>query len=195
MSNHGLDQRIKWVKAKQAAKTAATVVVWLMVLGMLLWSAVTLTSPVSTRKALAIVGLSVVLVILGFTTEKWAKVLPGLLLLGMLNSVGSIYTGYLPTNPSVRMSLFEATTSAIGLALSLFFSLGYFGRKHTRVDRTALILYVGCFVWAVASRTLSAPLNIGSAVLGLNWSINKAHNKSVTSRFTGRKVPRPNMEN
>ena len=138
-------------------------------------------SVMPNHRVLGGAALTVAASVLVYTVQRWAKLLPGLLLLATFNALVMAKTGTLITNHSVHIPRQVALGSALLLATSCVLSLQFYGRRLGLVDRIALLSYVACTVWGMLSKFLLAPLILGVLILILAWANDRIRRSRITT--------------
>jgi len=151
-----------------------------LVFGLLLWGAAVAFSKLPGPKGPAWVALIVACGIAVHTAQRWAKALPGLLILAAFNSLVSAGTGHLINNPRVPFPREVALGAALLFLASSVLSAQFYDRRLGTVDRIALLAYVGFMVWGWLSKLLLTSLTLGVVVFVLAWVNHRFRRRPTT---------------
>lgn len=111
--------------------------------------------------------------ILVLTTNRWVKILPGVLAYGTLGGLIMIGSGQynhvaVPRSSAIALTLFCIASSALALSFAQ--------RPLTLMDRLALMAFLFCCALSMSSgnevHALMVPIGVGFLVLLTAWAIN-----------------------
>ena len=123
--------------------------------------------------------VAVLTVALYATAPRWVRWLPGLLVLGIINSLVVLITHHAPNNPRVTVSREVAIVSLGYYAVGCAVTTQYDPSHLSAFDRFALLLYFACMVWpaclphsqlADLTPTIAWPLGTGTAAIIVSFA-------------------------
>lgn len=160
-------------RAGNALRIVGGVLLSVLTFGLLIGGAGILSSVIPGSKVVGAACLGIATVVLVFTVERWAKMLPGLLFLATINALLMAASGHLLNNPSVPVAPQKALTAAALTALSCVLSLHFHDMRLGTMHRAALLFFVACLVWGMLSSFHILPLVLGTAGLGSAWAYDR----------------------
>jgi hypothetical protein len=89
--------------------------------------------------------LAIAAIIFLCTIDRWVVTFSALLAYGVIGGIYMISTGHAVNQPSVQVSLSEAISVTLILALSALVSFTFSKRNLRVLDRIALLIFVVCF--------------------------------------------------
>ena len=114
-------------------------------------------------------GLAVIAGVLWFalaTMDHWVKAFPAVIAYGAFNALVSIGSGHLTNQPNAPLPRSEAALAWLFLAGAAAVSMRFVKTTPAAAGRAAVICYLACFVWAMASPQAGVlALGIGFAAL------------------------------
>ena len=156
-------------EALYALKFAGWVLFTIFTLGLLFGGAVHVAEPIGW------LALAAAFVILLVTIQQWGKQLYGLLFLAAFNALIMAGSGHNFSYPPVSVPRWQALTLAGLLALSAFLCRWNENFRLRVIDKAALLLFIGCFVWSIGSGLVIVPLAVGAAGLAVARGLAHSH--------------------
>jgi hypothetical protein len=143
---------------------------------------------IPVAKAIAVVSVALGTTIMVAFTHRLAKILPGILAYSTIGGLAMVFTGHLSNRPLLPVSRIEALVFTLLLGASCLLSMHFHGRRLTFVDRTGLLSFVGCLLWASVSKGNVLPMTCAVAALLIPFTVNRIHgnrggNRGQTGRF------------
>jgi len=131
------------------------------------------------------------LLILALTTNRWVKVLPGLMGIGAMSGLITMFSGHEISHPEIHVSPATGASVALFLAASAIVSSTFVDRALTTVDRCALCGFVICLFWQLLDpRRMLLACGIGMAMLVGAWAYDRFYsNTRGERRMLGKKRP------
>lgn len=132
-----------------------------------------------------VIGL--IMTVIYATAHRWVMGLPGLLVLGVFNSLIGLITQHGPTNPH------KAVSAGFAGLLLAFYTVGYivfdyYDAAHfSAVDRIALLVYLFCMIWpaftagsnlGVVTPAIAWSMSIGMVALGVSFAIHRMRRRN-----------------
>jgi hypothetical protein len=129
-------------------------------------------------------------IVLILTTDRWIKVLPGILGAATISGIIITLTGHELNHPEIHVSAAKGAFVTFFVATSAILSSTFVGRSLHIWDRCALFGFVFCLFWQVAApQRIVQALAIGLACLLAAWVCNnfmvkrKRQSNRATSKF------------
>ena len=164
-----MDKRPWRKQVVSGLRLVALAIAGFLVFGLLLWGAGVAYSKLPGPKGPAWVALVVAGGIVVQTAQRWAKVLPGLLILAAFNALISAGTGHLINNTKVPFPREVALAATLLFATSSVLSAQFYDRRLSLVDRTVLVAYVAFVVWGWLTNRFLTSLTLGVVAFSVAW--------------------------
>lgn len=132
------------LQVKNGLRLAGLMLLFFAIAGMFFAGVAYAFFPTGHSRALGLALLIISVPIMAATLNRWAKVLAGLLALGVLNGLLSIWTGHLLANPNQPISRLDALYVTVFYAIAAVLSSTLKGRVLNFVDRIAALSFVFC---------------------------------------------------
>jgi hypothetical protein len=133
------------------------------------------TPVVVTHSSWPVIGwllLALAAIVLILTTDRWIKVLPGILGAATISGITIMLTGHELNHPEIHVGVAKRAFVTFFVATSAILSSTFVGRSLHIWDRCALFGFVFCSFWQVAApqrivQTLSHWSRLPACCLGL----------------------------
>ena len=153
-------------EAAKGFKAAGTLLLGLVTIGLLMGgiASISQATGISRPWGWAMVATGVLIVII--TLERWASVLPALLIIAAINGFFMSISGHLLLNKDIAISRGQALTTSLILLASALTAFYLQTNKLNAVGKIAFLGVIGSFLWAFfKSSAHPLPFSVGLALL------------------------------
>lgn len=176
-----------WADARRGVRTAALVVTAIAWLALAAVAVGLASHPNPGRKLLGWGLLLAAAAIAILTAHIWARILPGIIGLGVLNAAIALFSGHLAADPSHTLPRPWTAVALVALMTCAALATTYASRPLVVVDRFALVGYLAWTGVAIALYPSLAGFLLMPVVLGVGWLNNKIQGSGERAGRAGHK--------